>query len=448
MPQRPYEDVRIEGHLIDSLMVPQIMDDVMDLEGEFEILSFDVGRTKTDISRAVFRIYGRDRAHLEELLTAVQEHGAVAVAPEDAVLAAAPADGVFPDDFYSTTNLETFVRIAGEWARVAQPEMDCGVRVTSHREAAAGVDGETAAGSAAAVRVETAAASVETAAASPETAAVRAETVPLSDVRRGERFVVGHHGIRVVPLQRPRESQPFEFMASAVSSEKPKAQIVHEVARLLRRVRDEGRLTIAVVGPAVVHTGSAAQLARLIRAGYIGALFGGNAVATHDIESNLYGTSLGIDMVSGMPVPGGHEHHLRAINTIRRCGSIAAAIDQGLLSSGLMHTLVTTGTPFVLAGSIRDDGPLPEVITDVMEAQRVMRSYAQRAGACLMLSTMLHSIATGNLLPAAVHTVCVDINPAVVTKLADRGSFQTIGVVTDVGLFVGQLADELEDGPA
>ena len=414
MAERPYEDVRIEGHLIDSLMVPQIMDDVMDLEGEFEILSFDVGRTKTAISRAVFRIYGRDRAHLEELLTAVQEHGAVAVAPEDAVLAAAPADGVFPDDFYSTTNLETFVRVAGEWVRVAQPEMDCGVRVTAHLEAVA---------------------------------AVRAETVPLSDVRRGERFVVGHHGIRVVPLQRPRESQPFEFMASAVSSEKPKAQIVHEVARLLRRVRDEGRLTIAVVGPAVVHTGSAAQLARLIRAGYVGALFGGNAVATHDIESNLYGTSLGIDMESGMPVPGGHEHHLRAINTIRRCGSIAAAIDQGLLTSGLMHTLVTTGTPFVLAGSIRDDGPLPEVITDVMEAQRVMRSYAQRAGACLMLSTMLHSIATGNLLPAAVHTVCVDINPAVVTKLADRGSFQTIGVVTDVGLFVEQLADALEDGP-
>ena len=434
MAERLYEDVRIEGHLIDSLMVPQIMDDVMDLEGEFEFLSFDVGRTKTDISRAVFRIYGRDRAHLEELLTAVQEHGAVAVAPEDAVLAAAPADGVFPDDFYSTTNLETFVRVAGEWVRVAQPEMDCGVRVTSHREAAAGVDGEVAAGSAAAVRAET--------------AAVRAETVPLSDVRRGERFVVGHHGIRVVPLQRPRESQPFEFMASAVSSEKPKAQIVHEVARLLRRVRDEGRLTIAVVGPAVVHTGSAAQLARLIRAGYVGALFGGNAVATHDIESNLYGTSLGIDMESGMPVPGGHEHHLRAINTIRRCGSIAAAIDQGLLTSGLMHTLVTTGTPFVLAGSIRDDGPLPEVITDVMEAQRVMRSYAQRAGACLMLSTMLHSIATGNLLPAAVHTVCVDINPAVVTKLADRGSFQTIGVVTDVGLFVEQLADALEDGAA
>ena len=447
MPERPYEDVRIEGHLIDSLMMPQIMDDIMDLEGEFEILSFDVGRTKTDISTAVFRIYGRDRAHLEELLTAVQEHGAVAVAPEDAVLAPAPADGVFPDDFYSTTNLETFVRIAGEWVRVAQPEMDCGVRVTTGGDGD-GVGGASAAGSAVAESAagSAAAGSAAAEAAAETAAALRAETVPLSDVRKGERLVVGHHGIRVLPLQRPRESQPFEFMASAVSSEKPKAQIVHEVARLLRRVRDEGRLTIAVVGPAVVHTGSAAQLARLIRAGYVGALFGGNAVATHDIESNLFGTSLGIDMESGMPVPGGHEHHLRAINTIRRCGSIAAAIDQGLLTSGLMHTLVTTGTPFVLAGSIRDDGPLPEVITDVLEAQRVMRAYAQRAGACLMLSTMLHSIATGNLLPASVHTVCVDINPAVVTKLADRGSFQTIGVVTDVGLFVEQLADELEDG--
>jgi lysine-ketoglutarate reductase/saccharopine dehydrogenase-like protein (TIGR00300 family) len=413
MTERPYEDVRIEGHLIDSLMVPQIMDDVMDLEGEFEILSFDVGRTQTDISRAVIRIHGRDRVHLEEILTAVQEHGAVAVAPEDAMLAPAPADGVFPDEFYSTTNLETYVRLDGEWVRVDGPEMDCGVRVRT----AAGPEG------------------------------THAETLPLCDVVAGELFVVGHHGIRVVPLARPRESQPFEFMASAVSSEKPKAQIVREVARLLRRVRDEGKLTIAVVGPAVVHTGSAAQLARLIRAGYVGALFGGNAVATHDIESNLYGTSLGIDMKTGMPTPGGHEHHLRAINTIRRCGGIAAAIDQGVLRSGLMHTLVTTGTPYVLAGSIRDDGPLPEVITDVLEAQRAMRAYAQRAGACLMLSTMLHSIATGNLLPAAVHTVCVDINPAVVTKLADRGSFQTIGVVTDVGLFVEQLADELERTP-
>jgi lysine-ketoglutarate reductase/saccharopine dehydrogenase-like protein (TIGR00300 family) len=406
VPDKPYEDVEIEGHLIDSLMMPQIMDRIMDLEGEFEMLTFEVGRMKDDPSHAVMRVFGRDAAHLDELMTAITEFGVVAVKPQDARLAAADTDGVFPERFYSTTNLTTFVRVGGEWVRVLNPEMDCGIRV--------------------------------------DRAATTAETVAMNDVKAGELFVTGHKGIRVLPLQRPRESQPFEFMASAVSSEKPKARIVHEVARLLRRVRDEGRLTIAVVGPAVVHTGSAAQLARLIGSGYVGALFGGNAVATHDVESALFGTSLGIDMKTGMPVPGGHEHHLRAINTIRRCGGLAAAVEQGVLTSGLMHALVTTGTPFVLAGSIRDDGPLPEVITDVMAAQRAMRAYAQRAGACLMLSTMLHSIATGNLLPAAVHTVCVDINPAVVTKLADRGSFQTIGVVTDVGLFVEQLADELE----
>jgi lysine-ketoglutarate reductase/saccharopine dehydrogenase-like protein (TIGR00300 family) len=406
MPDKPYEDVQIEGHLIDSLMMPQIMDEIMDLDGEFEMLTFEVGRMKDDPSHAVMRIFGRDAAHLDELLQAITEFGVVAVKPQDVMLEPAPLDGVFPERFYSTTNLETFVRVQGEWLRVLHPEMDCGIRF--------------------------------------DLAAVGAETVAMGDVEAGELYVTGHRGIRVLPLERPRESQPFEFMGSAVSSEKPKAQIVHEVARLLRQVKAEGRLTIAVAGPAVIHTGAAPHLARLIEAGYIGAVFGGNAVATHDIEGSLYGTSLGISLREGTPVPGGHEHHLRAINTIRRYGGIAAAVQQGVLRSGLMHTLVKTGTPFVLAGSIRDDGPLPEVITDVMAAQREMRAYAQRAGACLMLSTMLHSIATGNMLPASVHTVCVDINPAVVTKLADRGSFQTIGVVTDVGLFVEQLADELD----
>ncbi len=408
MPDTPYEDVQIEGHLIDSLMMPHIMDQIMDLDGEFEMLTFEVGRMKDDPSHAVMRIFGRDAAHLDELLTAITEFGVVAVKPQDAVLEAADMDGVFPERFYSTTNLTTFVRVGGDWVRVQHPEMDCGIRV--------------------------------------DEGAGTAETVAMSDVQAGDRFVTGHRGIRVLPLERPRESQPFEFMASAVSCEKPKAQIVREVARELRQVKAQGKLTIAVVGPAVVHTGAAPHLARLIEAGYIGAVFGGNAIATHDIESNLFGTSLGISLKEGTPMPGGHEHHLRAINTIRRCGSIRAAVEQGILTGGLMYTLIKTGTPFVLAGSIRDDGPMPEVITDVMQAQRVMREYAQQAGACLMLSTMLHSIAVGNMLPASVRTVCVDINPAVVTKLADRGSFQTVGIVTDVGLFVEQLADELQDG--
>ncbi len=405
MPHGPYEDVAAEGHLIDSGILSEIMDDVMDLGGEFETLDLDVGRTNEDRSRVVLRVFGRDDTHLGEILKAIQEHGVVPLHPEDAAFEPAPADGVFPEGFYSTTNLETFVRLAGGWVRVGHPEMDLGVRV--------------------------------------DPKACTAEGVALSDVRAGEPYVVGRAGLRVAPQERPREKQAFEFMNSAVSSEKPKAQIIARVAELLREERDAGRPTIAVVGPAVVHTGASSHLARLVEAGFVGVLFGGNAVATHDIEWALFGTSLGIDMETGTPVPGGHEHHLRAINRIRAAGGIAAAVESGVLTRGLMHTLVESGTPYVLAGSIRDDGPLPEVMTDVIEAQRAMREWCRRTGACLMLSTMLHSIATGNMLPAAVTTVCVDINPAVVTKLADRGSWQTIGIVTDVGLFLEQLANEL-----
>lgn len=405
MTRRPHEDVWMEGHLIDSGIISAIMDDIMDLGGEFETLEFRVGRTNEDPSRVVLRVTGDDEAHLERLLTAVQEHGALPVDASDARLARAPADGVFPADFYSTTNLDTSVRLEGEWVRVAYPEMDLGVRVDQESRAAEGV--------------------------------------PIGDVRAGDLFVVGRAGVRVMPNERPRERQAFEFMNSEVSSEKPKAYIVREVARLLRTVREQGRDVIAVVGPAVVHTGAAPDLARLVEAGFVSVLFGGNAIATHDVEAALYGTSLGVRLEEGTPVPGGHEHHLRAINTIRTHGGIRQAVEAGILTEGLMHTLVKTGTPFVLAGSIRDDGPMPEVITDVLEAQGAMRRYCRTAGACLMLSTMLHSIATGNMLSASVHTVCVDINPAVVTKLADRGSWQTIGVVTDVGLFLQQLANEL-----
>lgn len=405
MPHGHYEDVCVEGHLIDSGIMSAIMDVVVALDGEFETLSFDVGRTNEDPSRAVLRLRGNDADHLDALITAVQEHGAVPVDPSDAVTAPSPAEGVFPDGFYATTNLDTAVRIDGSWVPVEGTEMDLGIRV--------------------------------------DRCARRAWTVPMADAVSGEEYVVGHAGLRVKPQERPRDKQTFEFMASAVSSEKPKAQVVIEVARILREVREQGRTAIAVVGPAVVHTGAGEHLARIVRAGYIDVLFGGNAVAVHDIESALYGTSLGVSLADGIPAVSGHEHHLRAINTIRGCGSIAAAVEQGVLTGGLMHTLVTAGVPYVLAGSIRDDGPLPDVITDVVEAQEAMRTYCRTAGACLMLSTMLHSIATGNMLPASTQTVCVDINPAVVTKLADRGSWQTIGIVTDVGLFLELIANEL-----
>lgn len=402
----PYEDIRVEGHLIDSGIMSAIMDAVVELEGEFETLSFDVGRTNDDASVALLRIKAPSDERLDEILHIIQEHGAVPVDPSDAELAPAPADGVLPDRFYSTTNLQTWIRIAGKWVPVQGVEMDLGVCV------------DLACGS--------------------------ARSVPMAEVCAGDMYVVGHKGLRIKPQERPRDRQAFEFMNSAVSSEKPKAQVVAEVARLLRATRKAGKGTIVVAGPAVVHTGAASHLARLVRLGYVDVLFGGNAVAVHDIESSLYGTSLGVSMTEGTPTLGGHEHHLRAINTIRSCGSIAAAVEQGVLTSGLMHTLIDTDTPFVLAGSIRDDGPLPDVITDVIDAQNAMRTYCRTAGTCLMLSTMLHSIATGNMLPADTATVCIDINPAVVTKLADRGSWQTIGIVTDVGLFLEQLANDLE----
>jgi lysine-ketoglutarate reductase/saccharopine dehydrogenase-like protein (TIGR00300 family) len=407
MPHGPYEDVRITGHLIDSGIMSRIMDDIVALDGEFETLSFEVGRTNEDASVALLRIRGRDEAHVDKILGVINQLGAEPLDVEDVRTSPASADGVFPEGFYATTNLETAVRIGGRWTQVTGPEMDLGIVI----------DGESA------------------------------YTVAMADVRAGQSIVMGHAGVRVRPIERPRDKQEFEFMNSEVSSEKPKALVIRDVAHMLRRVKSREQSIILVVGPAVVHTGAAQHLARLVRMGYVSVLFGGNAVAVHDIESALYGTSLGVSMEAGMPTVGGHEHHLRAINTIRGCGGIRQAIEQGVLTEGLMHTLVTTGTPYVLAGSIRDDGPLPDVITDVLEAQRAMRAYCQEAGACIMLSTMLHSIATGNMLPADVTTICVDINPAVVTNLADRGSFQTVGIVTDVGLFLEMLADELERDP-
>lgn len=404
-PRRHYEDVRVEGHLIDSQIMSKVMDDIIELGGEFETLEFVVGRTNQDTSHAVLRVFAPNQQALDRVMTAIQTHGAVPLDPCDVEWEPAPADGVFPERFYSTTNMETWVRIRGTWVRVPGAEMDLGIRID------------------------------------PEAAV--AELVPINDVREGDLLVVGHNGLRIVPVERPREKHAFEFMNSAVSSEKPKAQIVAEVANLLRTTKAQGRRAIAVVGPAVVHTGAARHLARLFEAGYLTVLFGGNAVATHDIEAALYGTSLGVRLDDGSIVPGGHEHHLRAINRIRAAGGIEQAVADGVLTEGLMYTLVKSGAAYVLAGSIRDDGPMPGVITDVLDAQAAMREYCRDAGACLMFSTMLHSIATGNMLPASTTTVCVDINPAVVTKLADRGSFQTVGVVTDVGLFVELLADDL-----
>ena len=318
---------------------------------------------------------------------------------------AADMDGAFPEGFYSTTNFRTQVRLGGEWIEVEDQEMDCGILVDREEMAA--------------------------------------RCVPMTDVRVGDAIVVGREGLRVFPAETAARQNLFEFMVSPVSSEKPKGVAVREIAAAMRRTRQAGEKILAVLGPAVVHTGSVGHISELIRRGYLNVLFAGNALATHDIEQALYGTSLGVSLDQGLPTEEGHEHHLRAINTIRRQGGIRQAVQRGTLKSGIMYECVRHDIPFLLAGSIRDDGPLPEVITDVLEAQRQMRELIRGVGFCLMMATMLHSIATGNLLPAWVRVACVDINPATVTKLTDRGSIQTVGVVTDAEPFLRALVAEL-----
>ncbi|MBB3675684.1 TIGR00300 family protein [Modestobacter versicolor] len=398
--------VTLTGHLMDTGILARVLDDVLEYGGDYRIESLDLGRQHEDESRALVEVSAADGELLERILMRVQVHGANAVDPGTATTRPAPADGVFPEDFYSTTNLETLVRLDREWLRVERPEMDCGLVVSGE-------------------------------------GTVR--TVPVSDVRAGDAVVCGAHGVRVeLPPQAPRgEEDDFGFMSSSVSSEKPQALLVRQIAERMREVKAAGQRVLWVGGPAVVHTGAAPAMVRLVQAGYVDVLFAGNALATHDIESSLFGTSLGVDLAKGSGVPHGHEHHIRAINTIRAAGSIAAAVGSGVLTGGVMHAMVQAEKPFVLVGSVRDDGPLPDVITDVIDGQRAMRAELHDVGFAIMVATMLHSIATGNLLPASIPLVCVDINPATVTKLADRGSAQAMGIVTDIGLFLEQLAREL-----
>lgn len=401
------EEVEVRGHIVDSLLLPKILDRILTLGGAFEIQECEIGARRVDPSYARIKIRADDPEVLREILQDVMIHGASPVSPEDARLVPADMDGAFPDGFHCTTNLRTQVRLGGKWVDVADQEMDCGIVID---------------------------------------AAGTPRCLPMTDVAKGQPVVVGHRGVRVFPTERAREGVGFGFMNSNVSSEKPKGVSFRAVAAAIRETRASGRKMLVVGGPAIVHTGSAEHLARMIRGGWVNTLFAGNALAAHDIEQALYGTSLGVSLRHGEPIEHGHENHLRAINTIRRLGGVRAAVEAGALRSGIMYECVRNGVDLVLAGSIRDDGPLPDVITDVLAAQRRMREASRGVGMALMIATALHSIATGNLLPDWVKVVCVDINPATVTKLADRGTFQTVGLVTDVEPFLRMVADLLETG--
>ena len=402
------EEIKLSGHIIDSLILPRVFDTVMDLGGDFEVLHIEVGKHKENPSSARLRILAQSEAQLAEIMKGVLDLGAEAVTSEDVRSKPAPCDGALPPDFYSTTNLPTEVRIGGEWIPVSGTEMDVSIIVDYEGR--------------------------------------RAFTRPIARIREGDIVAVGHEGIRVRPLERSRtpEVSSFSFMNSEVSSEKPKKLLIHQIAREMREVRERGERVVVVGGPAIIHTGAGPYLAALIRHGYVDALLGGNAIAVHDVESALLGTSLGVNLETLVPVDGGHHHHMRAINAIRLAGGLREAVEQGVLTQGVMYEAVRANIDLVLAGSIRDDGPLPDVITDAVVAQERMREAVQGAGIVVMICTMLHSIATGNLLPAAVRTVAVDINPATVTKLADRGSWQAIGLVTDAELFLRELVHALD----
>jgi len=403
------ETVEIRGHLMDSGVLARVLDDVLGYGGDYRIDRLDLGREHDDESSARITVGGSDPEQLDRILMRIQTHGVNQVDPGVAVTKPAPTDGVFPDDFYSTTNLQTLVRLNGSWVEVEHPEMDCGLQVVSPGHV---------------------------------------RTIPVSDVHAGDAIVCGAGGVKVVLPEKVADADghTFEFMSSTVSSEKPQALLVRQVAEQMREVKAAGKKILWVGGPAIVHTGAAPAMVALVEHGYVDVLFAGNALATHDIEASLFGTSLGVDLQKGSGVPHGHEHHIRAINKIRGCGSIAAAVSSGVLTGGVMHAMVQAGKQFVLVGSVRDDGPLPDVYTDVIEGQRAMRAALPGVGFAIMVATMLHSIATGNILPASVPLVSVDINPATVTKLVDRGSAQAVGVITDIGLFLEQLATELAPG--
>jgi lysine-ketoglutarate reductase/saccharopine dehydrogenase-like protein (TIGR00300 family) len=396
--------VEAEGHLIDSQLLKAIFDKVIARGATFQVQQFAIGRTNDEYSRITLQVSAPTPPALAGLLEELMPLGCHAVAEQNALVRAADIDGCVPEDFYSTTNQRTHVRIDGAWIEVDGQRMDAVIVVD----------------------------------------AGRACCRKLRDIRTGDAVVCGLEGIRVTPEFRDRDRPDFGFMTNEVSSERRVEASVARIAAMMRETKARGGRIVFVAGPVVVHTGGTPYFIDLIRRGYVDILLSGNALAVHDAEFALFGTSLGVDLEAGAPVRGGHRHHMRAINAINRAGGLRRAVETGVLGTGVMAECVRAKVEYLLAGSIRDDGPIADTIVDIVEAQNRYAQALATAGMVVILSTMLHGIGVGNMLPAWVPVVCVDINPAVVTKLADRGSSQTLGVVTDVGLFLHQLARRLD----
>jgi lysine-ketoglutarate reductase/saccharopine dehydrogenase-like protein (TIGR00300 family) len=401
------ETVELRGHIIDSLILPKVLDAILAYRANFKISEIKIGQKRNDQSYARIEVSADSYEILDDLVLRLRQHGAEVIEHKDAQLAAAPADGVFPTDFYVTTNQQTFVRIDGKEIEVVPAIMDSAIIVDSSKQ--------------------------------------RAMAAKFYEVKRGMEVVVGHQGIKVVPVQRATSrTDIFEFMANNVAGERPKSAVIGEVARELNRAREDGGKILVVAGSAVVQSGAGEHLESLIEWGYVDQLFAGNSFALHDIESALFGTSLGVHLERVPLTNLSHENQLHAINAIRAAGGIVRAVEKNVLQRGLMFSCVRHQVPFLLTGSIRDEGPLPEVITDAIEAQKAMRERIRGVKIALLMSSMLHSMAVMSLLPADVKTLCVDINPSAISQLADRGTFQAVGLITDIEPFLRELTGCLE----
>ena len=406
--KRKYEQsIEIKGHLIDSMILTRIFDKIMDLKGDFNVLEFHVGKKKDELSYARLLISGNDKKHLDQLLASIYIEGAQPTEIDGVILKAAPNDMEMPIDFYSTTNNATQIFLNNEWIDVHNMMMDKCIVVDIRNK--------------------------------------NAECRKIRDIHKGDSIVTGEKGVRILPEERPREGVDiFQFMSSSSSSERPTLQIARKIARDIYNTKSTGGKIVVTAGPVVVHSGAAEFLAKMIRMGYIDGLLTGNALAVHDIENSLFGTSLGMNVKNGTLAIRGHRNHMQAINEVFRAGSIEQMVKKNVLKSGIMYECIKNNVQYALCGSIRDDGPIPGVITDVIEAQDRYREILTDTKMVLMLSTMLHSIAVGNMIPARVKVVAVDISQAVVTKLLDRGTTQAIGVVSDIGAFLPMVLNQLE----
>ncbi len=427
-------EVELSGHIIDSGMMQACFGAIMDLGGSFEVEEFRIGRSEVEESYARLTVLADTEGELRSIVHELHQNGATPANPVDATLEPAPDDQVVPPNFYSTTNHHTEIRHDGEWIPVERIEMDCAV-VVENEVPTEGTSKERAASEASREQSDP---------AEREGEEPRAYTKVLNAIEEDDLVVTGETGIRVRPPERPRNREgAFGFMQGGVSSERPSESTIAKIAEAIAETKREDGSVLAVCGPALVHSGAREDLARLVREGYIDMLSAGNGFAVHDLERDLYGTSLGMDTETLDHPRKGHKHHIYTISEIIRAGGIEEAVDAGVVESGVMYECVSNDRPFVLAGSIRDDGPLPDTITDSVEAQNAIREQAHEADMVLMLSTLLHSVAVGNCLPSSTRVVCVDINPATVTQLLDRGSAQAVGMVTDIGTFVPILAEQL-----